>query len=54
MKLEVFVLGFAQIGEGATTTFIGVSFIIVNKFSNKQTLFFGLPSGAVNSSVTIN
>jgi hypothetical protein len=54
MKLEAFVLGFAEIVLGAMTTFINVSFIIVKKFSNKQTLFFGLPSGAVNSSVTIN
>jgi hypothetical protein len=36
MKLEVFVLGFAQIGEGATTTFINVSFAILKKFSNKN------------------
>jgi hypothetical protein len=39
MKLEEFVLGFAVIGKGATTTFINVSLEILKKFSNKQTAF---------------
>jgi hypothetical protein len=39
MKLEVFVIGFAEIGAGATTNFINVSFAILKIFSNKKQEF---------------